>query len=92
MRKQRTNVTKEMKANKEHDDDALERKILIEAAKKGSRRGREASLAMGLTVMSIEEGYIIETLPNGETRRLKKLPVPPPLTRGIKKGTILHPR
>lgn len=53
--------------------DARERTALAKIAQKASRRAREASLALGLTVKSIENGYIVETLPSGQKRKIEKI-------------------
>lgn len=77
------------KVNTKHNNSDSERKVLLAAAKKSSQRARQASLALGLTVKSIEDGYIVETLPNGKTNKLREVKKAHVKQMSLKKGMTL---
>ena len=80
-----------MKTNKKtianQDDDEL--KILQKSAKEGSDKAKRTSKAMGLTVKLILNNEIIEKLPNGEQKALRKINNISINRKGLKKGTVL---
>ena len=66
-----------------------ELRILKKSAKSGSDKAIRASKAMGLTIKLISNNEIIEMLPNGEQKVLRKINVLPTNRKGLKKGDIL---
>ena len=76
------------KVNINQNDEELE--ILQKSAKKGSDKARRTSKAMGLTVKLISNNEIIEKLPNGERKVLRKLNVISTSRKGLKKGAVLY--
>ena len=66
-----------------------ELKILQKSAKKGSDKAKRASKAMGLTVKLISNNEIIEKLPNGEQKVLRKIIAISTNREGLKKGVVL---
>ena len=65
-------------------------KILLKSAKSASSKAIRASRAMGLTVKYISNNEIIEKLPNGEQKVLRKIDSIPVNIKGLKKGDILY--
>ena len=80
-----------MKTNKRtitnQSDEEL--KILQKSAKKGSDKAKRTSKAMGLTVKLISNNEIIEKLPSGERKVIRKVNVIPTNRKGLKQGTVL---
>ena len=75
------------KATTSQSDEEL--KILQKSAKKGSDKANRTSKAMGLTVKLISNNEIIEKLPSGERKVIRKVNVIPTNRKGLKKGTVL---
>jgi hypothetical protein len=67
-----------------------ELKILQKAAKSASSKAIRTSRAMGLTVKYISNNEIIEKLPNGEQKVLRKIDCVPVNIKGLKKGDVLY--
>ena len=78
--------TKSKKATIKGDE---ELRVLKKSAKSGSSKAIRASKAMGLTVKLILNNEIVEKLPNGELKVLRKVNVIPANRKGLKKGTVL---
>ena len=76
-----------MKRMNQSDD---ELKILQKSAKNASNKAIRASKAMGLTVKYISNNEIIEKLPNGEQKVLRKIDSIPVNIKGLKKGDVLY--
>ena len=66
-----------------------ELKILKESAKRGSDKAIRVSKAMGLTMKFISNNEIIEKLPDGNHKVLRKINIIPANRKGLKKGTVL---
>jgi len=64
-------------------------KELRKLAKAGSDKALRESRALGLTVKIIRNNEIIEILPDGEEKFIRKLETEPLKVKGIKKGTVL---
>jgi len=64
-------------------------KELRKLAKAGSDKALRESRALGLTVKIIRNNEIIEILPDGEEKIIRKLETEPLKVKGIKKGTVL---
>ena len=80
-----------MKANNKisanQNDEEL--RILQKSAKSASVKAIRASKAMGLTVKCISNNEVVEILPNGERKVLKKINVTSVKQEGLKKGVVL---
>jgi hypothetical protein len=76
-----------MKRTSQSDE---EFKILQKSAKSASSKAIRASRAMGLTVKYISNNEIIEKLPNGEQKVLRKIDSIPVNIKGLKKGDVLY--
>lgn len=80
-----------MKNNKSKEKDEV--KILKKSAKAASNKARRESKALGLNIVYLSNNEIIEELPSGEKRVIKKLEiVDSNKTKGLKKGDILCPK
>ena len=75
------------KATTNPNDEEL--KILIKSAKRSTDKAIRTSKAMGLTMKFISNNEIIEKLPNGEQKVLRKLNAVSTNQKGLKKGTVL---
>jgi adenylate kinase len=64
-------------------------KKLEEVAKAASKNAVRVSKAMGLSVKIISNNELIEELPNGEQKVIKKIHVASAKIKGLKKGTVL---
>ncbi|MCD7899403.1 MAG: hypothetical protein LUH22_05885 [Bacteroides sp.] len=64
-----------MDTNKERrkNKSAEERKLLLKSARTATARARKESIALNLPVQVISNGKLIERLPNGEIRVIKKI-------------------
>jgi hypothetical protein len=78
-----------MKAKQKTNSDKIEREILLKSAKIATKRAKKISIALGLSIKSISNGQMIETLPNGETKVLKTIKKSKSYKPSIKKGTVL---
>lgn len=66
-----------------------ETEILIKSASRSSSYAIRESKALGLTIKSISGKKIIEKLPNGEIKVIRKLQDKPISNNGLKKGMVL---
>jgi hypothetical protein len=75
------------KVGTKHKDEEL--RILQKSAKSASGKAIRASKAMGLTMKCISNNEIVEMLPDGERKVLRKINVTPVRQAGLKKGVVL---
>lgn len=73
------------------DNEAEERRILLEAANAASRQANREAKALGLTLKIIRDHQIIEQYPDGTEKVVGEItPIPvPEKFRGLKKGAVL---
>ena len=69
--------------------DEEELKILLESAERSSAKAIRESKALGLTMKFIINNEIVERLPNGEERVLRKINTTSTNCTGLKKGAVL---
>jgi hypothetical protein len=74
-----------MKKNKFSD----ERELLIRSAQTATVRATRISNALGLPIKVISGGELIERLPNGTIKKLRKISKVPSKKSGLKKGSVL---
>ena len=77
---------------KSKTDDLEDVKNLQKIAKAASDKALRISSVMGYSVTIIRNNEIIEILPNGEERFIKKHEVMPLKLKELKKGSVLWPK
>ena len=66
----------------------IERDVLIKSARTASTRAKRISVALGLPVKVISKGVLVEELPNGQVKEIRKIEKVKSKI-ALKKGAIL---
>lgn len=78
-----------MQRNKVNTKETQDRALLVKSANTATRRAKKISVALDLSIKIISKGELIEQLPNGEQRVIRKIKRAKSNKKGLVKGSTL---